>query len=281
MVRTIAADSKVTETTSQDEKHAPGTIDVGNVSSRATLDIIGLSGMGQDFNSLAIADNKLSQTYANVLKVDRSSWLSTFLQLAPIFLPNWFLVALPIQRNADLNAATTYIKQTCRDLIATKRKKLDTEKAAGGEAKISRDILTVALQSNAFDDENLVNQLMTFLVAGHETTATAMMWALYALCKYPNVQTRLREEIRKSIDSLDSDITAQDIDDCHYLQAFCSEVLRLWPPVNLTLRVAERDTVIQGQAIPKGTTVLLVPVAVNVSEELWGKDVSTHPHCTC
>jgi cytochrome P450 len=62
-------------------KHAPGTIDVGNWSSRATLDIIGLSGMGQDFNSLANPDNKLSQTYANIFNFDGSSEYHTAFSL--------------------------------------------------------------------------------------------------------------------------------------------------------------------------------------------------------
>ncbi|SMQ45992.1 unnamed protein product [Zymoseptoria tritici ST99CH_3D7] len=267
-----AGDAPVKDGDAKDEehKHAPGTINVGNWSSRATLDIIGLSGMGQDFNSLADPSNKLSQTYANVLRLPPGNILTKILQFAPMFLPHWLLAALPIKRNADLNEATTVIKQTCRDLIASKRALL--EKSEKSDDTSNRDILSVALQSNAFDDENLVNQLMTFLVAGHETTATSMIWAIYALCKYPDIQTKLREAIRKSIPSLDSDITAQDIDDCHYLQAFCQEVLRLWPPVSLTLRIAGRDTVIQDQVLPKGTTVLLVPVAVNVSEELWGSD---------
>jgi cytochrome P450 len=184
-------------------------------------------------------------------------------------------MALPIQRNADLNAATTYVKQTCRELIVAKRAHLSSSEKKSSTTTSDLDILAVALQSNAFDDENLVNQLMTFLVAGHETTATAMIWAIYALCKHPDVQNKLRDEIRKSIPKLAGEITAQDIDDCHYLQAVCSEVLRLWPPVSLTLRVAERDTVVQGQVLPKGTTVLLVPVATNVSKELWGEDVSS------
>lgn len=153
------------------------------------------------------------------------------------------------------------------------------------------DILSVALQSGGFSDENLVDQLMTFLAAGHETTASrsvlhffplssqtddysrfSMQWALYVLCKHPEIQSKLRAEIRKKISSLDRDIVASDIDDCHYLQAVCSEVLRLWSPVPLTLRVAAVNTSISGHFIPKGTTVIMAPAATNTSKELWGSD---------
>lgn len=76
---------------------------------------------------------------------------------------------LPLKRNHELNAASSYIKQVCRDLIAKKRSTL-AEKGTG-----EVDILSVALESGGFEDELLVNQMMTFLVAGHETTATAMV----------------------------------------------------------------------------------------------------------
>lgn len=76
---------------------------------------------------------------------------------------------LPLKRNHELNAASSYIKQVCRDLIAKKRTTL-SEKGTG-----EVDILSVALESGGFEDELLVNQMMTFLVAGHETTATAMV----------------------------------------------------------------------------------------------------------
>jgi cytochrome P450 len=138
--------------------------------------------------------------------------------------------------------------------------------------KTEVDIISVALESGGFTDEELVNQMMTFLVAGHETTATAMVWAMYLLCKHQDIQKKLRGEIRSKLPSLGSDITAADVDSCHYLHAVCTEVLRLWAPVSLTLREAAHDTSIQGQFVPKGTNVILAPWAINASTHLWGPD---------
>lgn len=108
--------------------------------------------------------------------------------------------------------------------------------------------------------------------AGHETTATAMIWAIYCLCRHPEVQTKLRAEVHAKLPSLASDVTAAQIDDCHYLHAVCSEVLRLYSPVSTTLRVAACDTSIAGQFVPKSTVVILSPWAVNASTALWGAD---------
>lgn len=244
-------------------QHAPGVIEVGNFSSRATLDIIGLSGMGQDFDSLHDQENELNQTYRTIFNPTRAGII---LQIMGAFIPAPILTRLPMKRNNDIDGAGQFIKQICRDMIAKKRVAM-SEKGDTGV-----DIISVALKSGGFTDEELVNQMMTFLVAGHETTATAMIWAIYLLCKYPESQQKLRDEVRSKLPSPDSDITAADVDACHYLHAVCTETLRLWSPVSLTLRVAACDTSINGQFVPKGTVIILSPWGVNTSTHLWGPD---------
>jgi len=245
------------------QQHAPGSIELGGWFSRATLDIIGLSGMGQDFNSLRDPSNRLNQTYQTVFNPPKSA---RYLQVAGFFIPHRLLQLLPFKQNLNIMAASKYIREVCRDMIAKKHEKMRNHE------KTEVDILSVALQSGGFTDESLVDQMMTFLAAGHETTASSMQWALYVLCKHPDIQKKLRDEVRKKIPSLNHDVTASDIDECHYLQAVCSEVLRLWAPVPLTLRVAAVDTSVSGHFVPKGTTVILAPAAVNTSKQLWGGD---------
>lgn len=243
-------------------------VEVSDWLSRATLDIIGVAGMGQDFGALKDPHNKLSATYKSVFNPPRSA---RYMQMAGMFIPHSFLSALPIKRNGELEAASAHIKQTCRDLI--KAKKIDMEK---GE-RTGVDILSVALESGGFGDENLVSQMMTFLAAGHETTSSSSQWALYLLCKHPEVQSKLRREIHEKLPSprkQGSQITTAELDACHYLQAFCNEVLRFMPPVAITMRIASEDATIQGQFVPKGTTIVLCPYAVNASPELWGSDAT-------
>ncbi|KAK4580129.1 hypothetical protein LTR86_000332 [Recurvomyces mirabilis] len=247
-----------------EDYHKPGIIDVNNWTSRATLDIIGVSGVGQDFNALQDPENKLNKTYRDVFNPGR---VGRMLQLLGIFLPFWFLQRLPVKRNEEVMEANRYIKQICRDLIAQKRRLMQEKE------RTDVDIVSVALESGGFSDEDLVNQMMTFLVAGHETTATAMIWALYMMCKHPLIQQKLRDEVRAKLPPLDGeDVTAAQVDDCSYLHAVCTEVLRLWAPVSMTMRAADCDTSIGNQFIPKGTTVILAPCAINTSTHLWGDD---------
>ncbi|KAI9794597.1 MAG: hypothetical protein M1816_004484 [Peltula sp. TS41687] len=244
-------------------------IEIGEWASRATLDIIGVAGMGKDFNAIQDPNTDLSRVYRVVFKPTKGAQILAVLSL---FLPRWIMHRLPVKENARIGDAAEVIRKTCLQLIRHKVKMLEKDQDS------AVDILSVAIKSGAFSESNLVDQLMTFMVAGHETTATGVLWAVYQLCRNPDVQRRLRSEIRTNIPSIDaeaneskSDIVA-NIERCSYLHAFCNEVLRLNPPVPVTMRQAAHDTTILDQHVPSGTLILIPPWAVNRSIALWGPD---------
>ena len=243
-------------------------VEISSWFSRATLDIIGSAGMGHEFDSIDNPDTKINATYRNVFSPSRQRRIMAIMGL---FLPQWFLRALPVAYNNEIVESSNTIKEVCRELIRKKKEKLDQK-----EKRVDADILSVALESGGFSEEDLVNQMMTFLAAGHETTASALTWAFYLLCLHPEVQTRLREEIRANLPSLDDPVTvtAASLDNCLYLHAVCNEVLRFYPPIPVTLREAGRDTSILGQYVPKGTRIILSPWAVNTATSLWGPDAA-------
>lgn len=242
-------------------------IEVGEWASRATLDIIGTAGLGVNFGAVKDPNTLLNRTYRKVFKPSRQA---AVLGLLNLFLPNWLVRNLPIKRNGEIEEATAIIRDTCRHMIRDKKAKLEKKE------QLDADILSVAIESGGFTEEQLIDQLMTFLAAGHETTATAMTWAIYMLARDPKVQSRLRAEIREKLPSASSNETASstDIDSMPYLNAVCSEVLRYFPPVPLTLRDAVCDTVILGQKIPKGTRVMLIPWAIHKNTAMWGEDAA-------
>jgi cytochrome P450 len=249
-------------TTIANDPDKSSVIEIREWSSRATLDIIGLAGMGRDFDSLANPDNELNETYKSIFAGNRGAQI---IQVILGLIPHWLAVALPLKRNDEIGKAVGTIKSVALNLIAEKRAKL-----LAGESK-HVDILSVAMESGGFSDEDLVNQLMTFLAAGHETTASAMAWAVYLLCKHPDVQAKLRDEVREHLD-LQGEIDSTEIDRLPYLNAVLNETMRIFPPVPLTLRETATDTTIQGHFVPQGTTVVICPWAVNTSVHLWGAD---------
>ncbi|KAI3342069.1 cytochrome P450 [Ustulina deusta] len=240
-------------------------IEVGNWASRVTLDIIGVAGLGRDFGAIKDQHSELNETYRQLFTPTRQAMLLNFLSQ---LLPGWFLAQIPVKRNEDVNAASQYIRSVCRSLIQEKKQKIARKEPT------DHDILSVALESGGFSDENLADQLMTFLAAGHETTASSMTWAIYMLSRFPKVQERLRREVREKLPSIDSetDITSLDIDHMPYLNAVCNEVLRYYSPVPITIRETGQETDILGHKIPKGVRVVLVPWATNFDKSLWGPD---------
>lgn len=244
---------------------ATAVLEVGNWASRIALDIIGVSGLGRDFGAIRDPQNELNQTYQTLFKPNRQARILGTLGL---FLSPRLLTFLPVKRNEDVHGASRYIRATCADLINEKRKK------QARNEPLDLDILSTALNSKLFNDEDLIDQLMTFLAAGHETTASAMTWAVYLLAKHPDVQERLRAEIRERLPpiSSSSSVSSADIDHMPYLNAVCNEILRCFSPAPMTIRHAVRDTTIQGQFVPKGTQIMIVPWAINKSAALWGSD---------
>lgn len=127
-------------------------MEVGSWASRITLDIIGVAGLGRDFGAIADPTNKLFATYNLVFKPSRGARL---LDMLGLILPGWFVTRLPTRRNEDINAAAQTIRATCRELIREKKEKLSRKELT------DVDILSVALESGGFSEENLVDQLMS------------------------------------------------------------------------------------------------------------------------
>jgi cytochrome P450 len=108
------------------------------------------------------------------------------------------------------------------------------------------DVLSLLLQATHDDgstmsDQELRDELMTLLVAGHETSATALAWALEALARHPAVLSRLRDEVDAGEDT--------------YLDAVVKEILRLRPVIALVLRRLTEPMEIGGRLLPAGVNV--------------------------
>ncbi|MFM7643141.1 MAG: cytochrome P450, partial [Cyanobium sp.] len=124
------------------------------------------------------------------------------------------------------------------------------------------DILSLLLdardeEGQPLTDRELRDELLTLLVAGHETTATALSWALYWLATRPEVQERLRQELTDAIPSADGPIELSALLRLPYLQAVCNETLRIYPVAMLTFpRRLEVPLTLAGHRLEPGTVVL-------------------------
>ncbi|KAF2829922.1 cytochrome P450 [Ophiobolus disseminans] len=243
-------------------------LEIGHYSTQVTLDIIGLAGLGRDIASLRNSDDELINNYEEILEPTTEKGVYFVLHL--IF-PHWLIESLPWKLNNRVRITTSNLKRICADFVVQKKANLKHE------SEESRDILSIMIRSNDFSDSNLVDQLLTFLAAGHETTSSALTWSSYLLSKHPDVQTRLRSEIHEYIPdpralSNPSMDVASLLESMPYLNGVCNEVLRLYPTIPVSARYTIRDTTITGQFVPKSTVIFVIPWAINRNPKLWGPD---------
>ena len=210
-------------------------------------------------------NNPLAKAYHTLFNIDNYSLI--LLMLEYVISPA-IINSLPIQRNRDLKSGTALIRGACYDIIHKKR----------AEVSPAKDIVSVALAAKVeFTDDDLVEQSMTFLVAGRETSSAVLSRAIYIVCQRPDIQTRLRQEIHSQIPraAFDRDgfvVTADMVENCKYLHGFTSEILRLYPSAPLIIREARIDTTICEVFIPKGQMISISPWGLNSSRKIYGLD---------
>ena len=118
------------------------------------------------------------------------------------------------------------------------------------------DILSLLLSAkdddgNGLSDQEILDQLITIVFAGHETTAVMLAWAFYLLHKNPETLTKLHAEI----DPLSPDSDPESIAKLPYLEAVINETLRIYPPVHVIHRKLARPMTLMGFDLPAGTVV--------------------------
>jgi cytochrome P450 len=116
----------------------------------------------------------------------------------------------------------------------------------------------------AFTDEQLGDQVATMILAGHETTATALFWSLYLLALDPTTQDQLAAEVQG--------VTANgalDIERLKFTRAVVDETMRLYPPAFLIARAAAAADTIAGLPVKKNDVILIAPWLLHRHEKLW------------
>jgi len=117
---------------------------------------------------------------------------------------------------------------------------------------------------DAFTEEQLGDEVATMILAGHETTATALFWSLYLLALDPATQDQLTAEVQGATVN-----DASDIERLKFTRAVVDEAMRLYPPVFLIARAASAPDVIAGMAVKKNNVVLISPWLLHRHEKLW------------
>lgn len=137
------------------------TIAANSFCSRFTLDIIGPAAMGRDFRSLQNSDNRVAESFLNILEPTPEK--VAFLAMN-FMLPQSIAQRIPWKMNDLITSETNFLRDLCNDIVREKRQSLTESKASAQD--LEADILGTMILGGDFSDNELVDQMLTFLAAG-------------------------------------------------------------------------------------------------------------------
>ncbi|MER1987744.1 MAG: bifunctional cytochrome P450/NADPH--P450 reductase [Solibacillus sp.] len=238
----------------------PGeSVDVPEDMTRLTLDTIGLCGFNYRFNSFYREHPHpfvLSMTRALNEVMNQGHRLS---------IQNKLMLITKRQLNYDIQSMYSTVDQ----IIAERR---------AGKSEGQDDLLSHMLSSKdpqtgeALDDENIRYQMITFLIAGHETTSGLLSFAFYYLLKNPDKLKKAQEEVDRLL--TDPVPTYRQVRELKYIRMILNESLRLWPTAPAFSLYAKEDTLLAGKYLikKKEPVTVLIP-QLHRDKEVWGEDV--------
>ncbi|CAL1283602.1 unnamed protein product [Larinioides sclopetarius] len=140
-----------------------------------------------------------------------------------------------------------------------------------GKYKALLDLLLEKhFETHELNEEDIREEVNTFVLAGHETVATSASWALYLIGLHPDVQAKIHEEIDEVFgDEMKRPLTEIDLKNLHFLDSVLKETARLYPAIPLIARQATEDCNICDYVIPKGATCVIFLYFLNRDEDVF------------
>lgn len=184
----------------------------------------------------------------------------------PLRAPRW----LPTPARRRARAAAETMRGLAREVLAGCRAD------ATCRAPLVRALMaaTDPATGSAMSDDDICDELVVFMAAGHDTTATTLTYALWQLGRHPELQQRVAEEVARLGDR---EITPSDVPALPFTTQVLHESLRLCPPGPTGTRLVKRDIDVDGFRVPAGTLVLFAIMAVQRDPRLWDRPLVFDP----
>ncbi len=189
------------------------------------------------------------------------------------------LAFLTFPRRLRLARAIERIDVACGRIVAARRDR--------GLGEADADVLALLLRAQddgLLDAGQVRDEMVTMVIAGHETVASALTWTLYLLSRHPQVQDRLAAELDSVLGATAAATgptrPAQwdDLPALGYTRAVLDEALRLYPPAWVITRTALVDGDVAGVAVPAGTLMIISPWLVHRRSQVWPEPDRFDPH---
>lgn len=289
----------------KDLADGPHDIDILRWMTRAALEMIGQGGLGHSFDPLINeeSENNYTKSVKEVfptilrLKFAQEFLLSTVAKIGTPKFRRACLEWVPSKNLQKVKEMSDILGNTSNEIFENKKRALEKgEEAFQEQVGRGKDIINIlmkanlaALEPDRMENEEVLGQMTALIFAAMDTTSSALSRTLFNLAQHPEVQEKLRREIREARQyHSELEIPHDELMALPYLDAICRETLRLYPPVPLVLRTCQKDTVlplsrpIKGRdgneiheiAVPKNSQVIISVLNANNDSTLWGTDAS-------
>ncbi|WP_033308604.1 cytochrome P450 [Streptomyces iakyrus] len=234
-------------------------VDVPGDMTKLTLETIARTGFGHDFGSF-----ERSQPHPFVTAMVGTLTYAQRLNTVPFPLAPLLLRSAGRRNEADI----AHLNQTVDELVRARRA------TGGGDGDLLDRMLETAHPDTGerLSPQNVRRQVITFLVAGHETTSGALSFALYYLARHPEIAARARAEVGRVWGDA-AEPAYEQVARLRYVRRVLDESLRLWPTAPAFSRQALEDTVLAGEhPMRRGAWALVLTPMLHRDPEVWGAD---------
>ncbi len=230
-------------------------LDIGQEMRSLTLEIVAKALFGVDLE-IETFSQAWGTLLDSVIKRIRSPWLP--------------LLGVAAPKNREFRERTRVLHEMVNQIISQRRQIPQSDWLSQ---------LASALDTSELTNTNqLRDEVMTLLIAGHETTAMLLTWTFYLVSTHPDVREQLVEEVATVLGPRQP--TANDLKDLPYSLKVLQEAMRLYPPAWVMFRKALADDVVLGYSIPAGARVTLSPFVTHRHPDYWQEPTRFQPDRT-
>ncbi|GAB1525223.1 hypothetical protein RhiTH_008380 [Rhizoctonia solani] len=273
-------------------------VDIHHWMSNVSLEMIGQAGMGHSFGVMTGKEPEYIEASRQLFPLISEMWyirpfLPALMKVGSAGFRRFVVSYIPFGPVQRLRNITETMDKTAAGIYNQKKRALE-DGTLESEIAAGNDIMSMMLKQNKnvppedqMNEAEIQAQVNGLLFAGHDTTSAALDRTLHLLAQNPEVQDRLREEVREAHGLHGKSLDYDQLNSLQYLDAVCRESLRLWAPGQLVERTAGKDwnlplrypikskdgkTMISNLHIKKGTHLYLSLGSVNRDKQTWGDD---------
>ncbi|KAK1622611.1 cytochrome P450 [Colletotrichum phormii] len=251
-------------------KSQQGIVDMSQAFGRVTIDIIAWWTLGVDLNA-TLTHSFFHQAYHRMFD---PTLFGGVLMVMNAYLPG--VRSLPFEENKIYNACNKGVRTRMREFIRERFAEID-EVGGAEKAHEKPDLLThMILESRSigkpWSEDEILENCLNMIVAGHETSATTLTWGTHIFTLYPHIQARARAEVLALLRKTPNPDYLDLEQGLPFIDNLTREILRFYAPGVCAAREPLEDITLAGTFVPKGTPVYMFPAVITRNKRIWGDD---------